>query len=138
MHRRLPMLLLLLAGCTPVVPFPAETSVAVAAGVPVPGRAITPATVLATPYPGMPYNPGAAGSCLGVRVAQTEARSPVVLPPPCQPFCTRTLGNVNCWADPAALPGRPTGVADGGDSITPAQAHYQTRGWQLQSFPEMN
>jgi hypothetical protein len=34
-------------------------------------------------------------------------------PPPPPPYCTRTLGRVECWANPRALPGPPPQVADG-------------------------
>ncbi len=50
-------------------------------------------------------------------------------PPESQPFCTRSLGRVDCWKDPASLPGTPVGVADGPDRLTPAQERERTRGW---------
>ncbi len=37
------------------------------------------------------------------------------------PYCTRTLGRVECWANPQALPGPPPEVADGPRALTPAQ-----------------
>ena len=39
---------------------------------------------------------------------------------PAQPFCTRTLGSVECFANPEALPDRPAGLAD-----TPVRTHRQ-------------
>jgi hypothetical protein len=51
-------------------------------------------------------------------------------PPPEPPvFCTRSLGVVDCWRDPDALPGHPTPVADGPSTLTPEQEAYRTRGW---------
>jgi hypothetical protein len=51
-------------------------------------------------------------------------------PPPDPPvFCTRSLGRVDCWEDPASLPGHPKGVADGPSVLTPAQEKDRTKGW---------
>lgn len=47
-----------------------------------------------------------------------------------EPFCTRSLGVVDCWADPALLPGRYRGVAD-----TPAPLPSQER-WQRAPWPK--
>ncbi len=44
------------------------------------------------------------------------------LPP--QPFCTRTLGTAQCFADPAALPDHPAQLAD-----TPVRQHVECRAW---------
>ncbi len=45
-----------------------------------------------------------------------------------QPFCTRSLGVVDCWIDPEALPGNPREVADG-PAPTPAQERYRRAPW---------
>lgn len=50
-------------------------------------------------------------------------------PPEEPPFCTRSLGRVDCWKDPAALPGTPMGVADGPVGLTAAQDRDRTKGW---------
>lgn len=42
-------------------------------------------------------------------------------PPERPPFCTRSLGVVDCWANPEALPGPPREVADGPRTLTPTQ-----------------
>ena len=45
-----------------------------------------------------------------------------VAPP--QPFCTRTLGVAECFADPSALLDRPAELAD-----TPVRGHVACRRW---------
>ncbi len=54
---------------------------------------------------------------------------PVEPPPPPPPFCTRSLGAVDCWADPATVPGHPPQVADGPMTLTPAQEANRVRTW---------
>lgn len=43
-------------------------------------------------------------------------------------FCTRSLGSVDCWEDPAKLPGRYSGVGDA-PSLTAAQERYRRAPW---------
>lgn len=43
-------------------------------------------------------------------------------------FCTRSLGVVDCWADPALLPVPRQGVADS-PIATPAQQRYRAARW---------
>ncbi|WP_264715899.1 hypothetical protein [Limobrevibacterium gyesilva] len=51
-------------------------------------------------------------------------------PPPRPPFCTRSLGTVDCWSNPEMLSGGPPReVADGPRALTPAQEAYRTRHW---------
>lgn len=51
-------------------------------------------------------------------------------PPPQPPtFCTRSLGVVNCWSDPALLKDHPTQVADGPTTLSPAQEADRTARW---------
>ncbi len=45
------------------------------------------------------------------------------------PYCTRSLGVVDCWRDPAAVPNLGPDVADGARALTPAQEKDRTRGW---------
>ncbi|WP_240048319.1 hypothetical protein [Crenalkalicoccus roseus] len=50
-------------------------------------------------------------------------------PPAPPPYCTRSLGRVDCWTQPPlALPYVP-GVADGPARLTPAQEAHRTRRW---------
>jgi hypothetical protein len=53
-------------------------------------------------------------------------------PPPEAPaFCTRSLGVVDCWQDPASLQPRYRGVGDGPGTLTPEQEANRTRRWPL-------
>jgi len=118
MHRALP-LLLLLTGCDPQTRF-ALTALDIGV-VPVFGRTLPDLLVS-----------GATGrDCSMVRVEQgkTYCRDPEPPPPP-QPFCTRSLGTVDCWAGAAAQP-EPvrSGLADGPTTLTPEQEAHRTRGW---------
>jgi hypothetical protein len=51
---------------------------------------------------------------------------PVDPKPETPPFCTRSLGAVNCWAEPD---GHLRGVADGPAGLTPAQEADRVRTW---------
>lgn len=44
------------------------------------------------------------------------------------PFCTRSLGVVDCWSNPEALPGSPRQVADG-PAPTATQERYRRAPW---------
>jgi len=50
-------------------------------------------------------------------------------PPAPPPYCTRSLGIVDCWANPQNLPDHPPEVADGPRTLTPAQEKDRTRSW---------
>jgi hypothetical protein len=68
--------------------------------------------------------------CSVVRLDEGKTYCKPVEPPPKQPaFCTRSLGAVNCWTDPAMLPDQPTQVADGRTSLSPAQEENRTARW---------
>jgi hypothetical protein len=68
--------------------------------------------------------------CSVVRMGQGKPYCRPVEPPPEPPrFCTRSLGNVDCWQDPASLPDRPRGVADGPATLTAEQEVNRTRRW---------
>ncbi len=54
---------------------------------------------------------------------------PIEPPPEQQPYCTRSLGVVDCWADPAKLPNRPPQVGDGPRDLTPEQEADRVKGW---------
>jgi hypothetical protein len=54
---------------------------------------------------------------------------PIESEPPPLPYCTRTLGWVDCWTDPQVFIDPPRQVADGPYQLTPAQEKNRTRGW---------
>lgn len=69
--------------------------------------------------------------CSVVRLDDGESYCRPIEPPPQPPaYCTRSLANVDCWQNPAALP-RPAAplVADGPTTLTPAQEADRTRRW---------
>ncbi len=94
----------LAAGCAPLgVAAGAWAGVDAVVAVPVFGRGTAD----------LVYSAVSGRDCSMVRLEQgrTYCR-PREGPPDPQPFCTRSLGTVDCWADPALPPGRPAPVAD--------------------------
>ncbi len=68
--------------------------------------------------------------CSVVRLDQNKTYCrPTDPPPDTPPYCTRSLGVVDCWKDPAAIPDVPPEVADGPRALTPAQDADRTRRW---------
>jgi hypothetical protein len=68
--------------------------------------------------------------CSIVRLDQGKTYCrPVEPPPEPPPYCTRGLATVNCWLDPATVPGHPRGVADGPSSLTAEQEANRVRTW---------
>lgn len=69
--------------------------------------------------------------CSVVRLDQNQGYcKPIEPPPDPPPYCTRSLGTVDCWKDPSALPAPiPAEVADGPRTLTPAQEQNRTQGW---------
>lgn len=69
--------------------------------------------------------------CSIVRLEQGHSYCKPPEPPPlAPPLCTRSLGVVDCWANPAALNGPPPrGVADGPSTLTPEQEQDRTARW---------
>jgi len=67
--------------------------------------------------------------CSIVRLDEGKTYCRRVDPPPeIPPFCTRSLGTVNCWVDPADLPGHPMPVANG-PTMTAEQEAHRLRTW---------
>jgi hypothetical protein len=56
---------------------------------------------------------------------------PIEPPPTPPPFCSRSLGQTDCWADPASLTNRPHEQADGPRTLTPAQEADRIRTWPV-------
>ncbi len=115
MRRLIPLLLLLLAGCDP-------TGLGIGAAVTVGSVAImgrTPADAVVSLASGL--------DCSAVRLARDQSYcAPEEAPPAPPAFCTRSLGQVDCWPEP--IPGL-RGVADGPAGLTAAQDAHRTRRW---------
>lgn len=54
--------------------------------------------------------------------------APLEAAPSAGPFCTRSLGAVDCWTDPAVLPGRYRNLGDT-PPPTPAQDRHRRAPW---------
>jgi hypothetical protein len=68
--------------------------------------------------------------CSVVRLDEGKSYCRPVEPLPEPPaYCTRSLGSVDCWQDPATVPGDLRGVADGPAELTPAQEANRVRRW---------
>lgn len=68
--------------------------------------------------------------CSIVRLDRGESYCRPIEPPPAPPpYCTRSLGVVDCWADPARVPQIGPSVADGPRVLSPSQEADRTRRW---------
>ena len=118
-------LLLLLAGCElntgPAAALPVEMVAGVTVG--------SVAAIGRTPVDAV-YSLVTGKDCSLVRLdeGKTYCR-PIEPPPEAPPYCTRSLGVVDCWKDPAAVPNLGPDVADGPRTLTPAQEANRTRTW---------
>lgn len=119
--RSLPLFLVLLAGCGITPEQAATVGVGVTVGsFPVLQRSPVDAV----------YSAVTGKDCSIVRMEQGKSYCrPVEPPPESPPYCTRSLGVVDCWRDPASLPNRPPEVADGPHVLTPEQEANRTRRW---------
>jgi hypothetical protein len=118
-----PILLLipLLAGCA----VPPETLTTIVMGTGVGSIAV----LHRSPFD-VVYSAITGKDCSVVRLDRGQSYCrPHELPPPAQPFCTRSLGVPDCWQDPDALPDHPPGLADGPITLTPAQEANRTSRW---------
>ena len=87
------------------------------------------ATIQRTPADAL-YSLVTGRDCSVVRLDQGKTYCrPVEPQPEPQPFCTRSLGAVNCWQDPATVPGHPRGLADGPARLTAEQEANRVRTW---------
>lgn len=110
-----------LSGCGAAFVEPAGAFVAAsAATVPVFGRTV----------PDIVYSAISGRDCSMVRLDQGRSYCRPTDPPlSAQPFCTRSLGDVQCWANPEALgPAAGKSVADAAPP-TAEQEAYRTRRW---------
>ncbi len=68
--------------------------------------------------------------CSVVRLDEGKSYCRVPDPPvPSAPYCTRSLGVVDCWAAPEQMDPLPPQVADGPSQLTPEQERYRLRRW---------
>ena len=68
--------------------------------------------------------------CSIVHWEKHKAYCTAIQPPPePPPFCTRSLGRVECWLNPEAFPNLPTAIADGPRVLTPEQDARRLRPW---------
>lgn len=125
-ERRFPLILLLatcsmagLSGCVPVTV--ADVTAGVGADV-----AIFHRTLADTVYSAVTGR-----DCSVVRLDAGESYCKPISPPvPPQPYCTRTLGNVECWSTAATMrPGMPRQVAQGPTDLTPDQDRLRLARW---------
>lgn len=120
MRRLLPPipLLLILAGCDP-----ASLGVTAAVGVgsvAVIGRTPVDAAV----------SLASGRDCSVVRLDRGQSYCRPVEPPPAPPpYCTPSLGRVDCWREPPLTIPLQRGVADGPMTLTPEQEAHRTRRW---------
>ena len=117
-RRLLPLLLPILAGCDP-------TGVGVGAAVTVGSIAVigrTPVDAVVSVVSGR--------DCSVVRLDRGLGYCrPEEAPPVAAPYCTQSLGRVDCWRQPPlAIPLR-QGVADGPQALNAAQEANRTRRW---------
>jgi hypothetical protein len=118
----LPCILALpLLGCGPAAPI-AEVGVGVASAASIPIFHRTPVD--------MAISAASGRDCSVVNLDRGERYChPKERPTETQPFCTRSLGVVDCWLDPSNLPDHPREVADGPTALTPEQDADRTRRW---------
>jgi hypothetical protein len=119
-RRSILLALLLLPGCEAAVPVTGGLAAANIGSVMVIGRTLPDAVVSAV----------AGRDCSAVRLDRgLEYCRPEEAPPPPVPYCTRSIGSVDCWRQPPLALPLQRGVADGRQGLTPVQEANRTRRW---------
>lgn len=114
-------ILVLLAGCGATPEQLATGSAALAIG--------SIAIIQRSPLDAL-YSTLAGKDCSIVRLEAGKSYCRPVEPiPETPPYCTRSLGVVDCWRDPAALPDQPPEVSAGPRTLTPEQEADRLRAW---------
>ncbi|MBC7634521.1 MAG: hypothetical protein H7251_02855 [Acetobacteraceae bacterium] len=73
---------------------------------------------------------GSGQDCSIVRLDQGKSYCrPVEPAPEPPPYCTKSLGGIDCWLNPEALLNPPRQVADGPRALTAEQEARRTRVW---------
>jgi hypothetical protein len=67
--------------------------------------------------------------CSYVRLARGQTYCASNAPPPAQPLCTRSLGQVDCWTTPPVATPAHRGVRDGPYELTAEQERNRTARW---------
>jgi len=118
---RILVLLLVLAGCGPTAAT-TEVAVGVVTGASIPIFHRTPVD--------MAVSAGTGRNCSLVNLDKGQSYcQPKEPPPDPPPFCTRSLGVPNCWAEPSKLPNNPREIADGPRTLTKEQEADRTKWW---------
>jgi hypothetical protein len=114
--------LLLLANCTPMWPLPF-----VAGG----AADLVSVTVFHRDMFDIVWSGITGKNCSIVRLDRGESYCrPIEPPPPIPPYCTRSIGTVDCWTSAAVLPDPPNGLADGPGTLTPEQQANKLSHWR--------
>ena len=80
--------------------------------------------------PDLAYSAVTGRDCSVVRLDRGESYCRPIAPPvPPQPYCTRSLGTVDCWADGAAMANQAPQVAQGPVKLTAEQEWWRTAPW---------
>ncbi|MBS0559478.1 MAG: hypothetical protein JSR21_05435 [Proteobacteria bacterium] len=111
----------LLAGCGPAAPLAAQAGAALTVG--------SIAAIQRTPVDAV-YSAITGKDCSIVRLDQGDTYcKPVEPPPPPPQYCTRSIGNVDCWSNPQDMANIAPPLANGPTTLTPAQEQDRTRRW---------
>ncbi len=82
--------------------------------------------------PDMAYSAITGRDCSVVRLDEGQSYCRPVDPPvPPQPYCTRSLAGVDCWAHPEQIPGLPMQVAQGPHDLSPEQNRARLARWPV-------
>ncbi len=95
------------------------------------GAEVASVTIFGRGIGDLAYSAITGHDCSVVRLEQGQTYCKPQEPPPAPPpLCTRSLGLVDCWSNPAGLNGPlPRGLADGPNTLTPAQESDRTARW---------
>lgn len=106
------------AGCVPATIFPLTAGL---------GAEVA---IFHRTLPDLIYSGITGRDCSLVRLDRGESYCRPVAPPvPPQPYCTRSLAGIDCWAHPEMMANLPPQVADGPRALTPEQDRARLARW---------